>query len=118
MLPDIGLEPRHNGLSSTDPGCYLSLGKSGRSSGLQDLVQKLEFFSERVIFAAHVGARKRPGFESFKRIPHLSPFYALSRDLKFFPWGLFRLLCKLMQHHNPFVPRACSRKLALYLPPP
>jgi hypothetical protein len=73
MLPDIGLEPRHNGLSSTDPGCYLSLGKSGRSSGLQDLVQKLEFLSERVIFAAHVGARKRPGFESFKRIPHLSP---------------------------------------------
>ena len=73
MLPDIGLEPRHHGLSSTDPGSYLSLGKSGFSSGLQDLVQKFEFLSEHIIFAAHVGACQRPGFESFKSIPHLSP---------------------------------------------
>jgi hypothetical protein len=73
MLPDIGLEPRHNGLSGTDPGCHLSLGKSGRSPGLQDLVQKLEFLTERIILAPHVGARKRPGFESSKSVPHLSP---------------------------------------------
>jgi hypothetical protein len=73
MLPDIRLEPRHNRLSSTDPGCYLSLGKSSFSSSLQDLVQELELLSERIIFAAHVGACQRPGLESFKSIPHLSP---------------------------------------------
>jgi hypothetical protein len=101
MLPDSGLEPRDSGLSRTDPGCHLGLGKSGGGAGLQDLVQKLEFLSERVIFAAHVCACKRPGFESFKRIPHLSPFYARSRDLECFPWGLLRLLDELMQHHDP-----------------
>jgi hypothetical protein len=56
MLPDIGLKPRHNRLSSTDPGRYLSLGKSGFSSGLQDLVQELEFLSET--YHIH-GARRR-----------------------------------------------------------
>ena len=73
MFPDIGLEPRDNGLSGTDPGCYLCLGKSSRSSGLQDLVQKFEFLSERIIFAAHGGACKCPGFESSKSVPYLSP---------------------------------------------
>jgi hypothetical protein len=78
MLPDIGLKPHHNRLSNTDPGCYLSLGKSGFSSGLQDLVEELEFLSECIIFTAHVGACKRPGFESFKCIPHLSPLSCAS----------------------------------------
>ena len=46
MLPDVGFEPRHHRLSSTDPGCDFGLGKSGCRSGLQDLVEKLEFLSK------------------------------------------------------------------------
>jgi hypothetical protein len=57
MLPDSGLEPRHSGLSRTDPGCHLGLGKSGCGAGLQDLVQKLEFLSKRIVLAPHVRAR-------------------------------------------------------------
>jgi hypothetical protein len=70
MLPYIGLKTRHNGLCSTNPGCHLSLGKSGSSPGFQNLVKKFEVLSECVILATHVGARERPVFERFKSIPH------------------------------------------------
>jgi hypothetical protein len=64
MLPDIGLKPRHNRLTSTDPGCYLSLGKSGFSSGLQDFVEELEFLSERGVW----NTQKEMNCRLFRRV--------------------------------------------------
>ena len=100
MLPYIGLKTRHNGLCNTNPGCHLSLGKSGSSPGFQNLVKKFEVLSECIILrrtSARESARSLNALRVF-RIFHL--FHALSRELKFFPWGLLRLLDELVQHHN------------------